>query len=215
MSERVEITTQDNVKIIGDYYPAKSKRGVLLLHMMPADRKSWASFAGKLQPAGFQALAIDLRGHGESEGGPNGYRDFSDTEHQASRFDVEAAADFLKSRGVSDLHLAGASIGANLALQYLAEHPEVKSAVLFSPGLDYRGIVTAPALEKVREEQGVYLVAADDDSYSRDTVNELSRKISLDGRRAQKIFVRGGHGTKLFEVYPEFMDELIEWLRSL
>lgn len=215
MSERVEFATKDGTKIIGDYYSVKSPRGVLLLHMMPADRKSWVEFAGKLQKAGFQALAIDLRGHGESEGGPNGYRNFSDSEHQASRLDVEAGAEFLKARGVSELHLVGASIGANLALQYLAEHPEVRSAILLSPGLNYRGVLTVPALEKVSEVQGAFFVAADDDAYSRDTVLELSQKFPFEGRRLLKIFDAGGHGTKLFEAHPEFMEELIEWLRGL
>lgn len=213
-SERVELNTHDKIAIIGDYYPAKSSQGVLLLHMMPADRKSWAAFAGKLQKAGFTALAIDLRGHGESKGGPDGYRSFSDAEHQASRLDVEAAAEFLKSKGVSELHLAGASIGANLSLQYLSEHPETRSAILLSPGLDYRGVVTTPAMGRLAPERGVYLVAAEDDGYSRDSVRELSKNMREDSRHVLKIFESGGHGTRLFEARPEFMDELVEWLKG-
>lgn len=215
MSERVELKTQDGVQIIGDYYPAESSRGILLLHMMPADRKSWTAFAAKLQAAGFQALAIDLRGHGESEGGPDGYKKFSDAEHQASQLDVEAGAEFLKSKGVTELHLAGASIGANLALKYLSERSEARSAILLSPGLDYRGVLTAPALEKISPTQGIYLAAAEDDGYSRDTVAELSRKIIQDNRHMLKVFKSGGHGTRLFEAHPEFMEELATWLERL
>ena len=227
MNKRVELKTEDGAVIIGDYYRAESDRGVLLLHMMPSDRKSWTVFAGKLQEApvvesaafttgqaGFQVLAIDFRGHGESQGGPEGYKKFSDAEHQASCLDVEAAAEFFKSKGVAELHLVGASIGANLSLQYLAEHQDTRSAILLSPGLDYRGVITAPFMGKIRPEQGVYLAAAEDDGYSRDTVVELAKSMTQDEKRILKVFSSGGHGTRLFEAHPEFTDELVKWLKK-
>ena len=48
MSEVVNLNTKDGFEIIGDYYEADSDKGVLLLHMMPADRKSWIQFAEKV-----------------------------------------------------------------------------------------------------------------------------------------------------------------------
>lgn len=215
MSERVTITTQDNLAIRGDYYTVQGSKGVLLLHMMPADRKSWIPFAEKLQGAGFSVLAIDLRGHGESQGGPEEYKKFSDAQHQASRLDIEAAAGFLKEKGVTELHLAGASIGANLALEYLAAHPEAKSAILLSPGLDYRGIKTEAPLGKIASQQAVYLVASEEDSYSFDSINTLARQFSFDGQHVLKIFQNSGHGTVMLEKNPEFMDELTGWLQKL
>lgn len=223
MNERVEITTKDGVKIAGDYYPPVGEtpvvngasRGVILLHMMPADRKSWAGFAKKLQQAGLPTLAIDLRGHGESQGGPEGFKSFSDAEHQNSKLDVTAAALFLRSKRVDEFHLVGASIGANLALQYASEHPNARSAVLLSPGLDYRGLKIAEFMEKFPPSRGIYLVASEDDSYSRDTVNDLVSRITLDEKHQVKIFESGGHGTTIFENHPEFMDEVIQWLKSI
>lgn len=218
--ETVRIKTQDGVEIVGDYYPPVgdiqimngASRGVILLHMMPADRKSWAVFAKKLSESGLPTLAIDLRGYGESQGGPGGYKSFSDSEHQDSKLDVTAAALFLRSKGVDEFHLVGASIGANLALQYASEHPNARSVILLSPGLDYRGLKTAPLIEKVPPSRGVYLVASEDDSYSRDTVSDLASRITLDEKHQVKIFESGGHGTTIFENHPEFMDELVEWL---
>lgn len=209
----MELTTKDGIRIIGDYYQGESS-GVLLLHMMPRDRKSWMSFAEKLKLAGFSSLAIDLRGHGESAGGPTGYKTFSDAEHQASRFDVEAAAEFLKSMGAQKIYLVGASIGANLSLEYLSLHPEAVSAILLSPGLDYKGLKTEPFMGKLSADQGIFLVAGDDDVYSRDTVQQLAGKISLDERHKLQIFERGGHGTTIFENRPEFMEELVRWLKQ-
>ena len=66
MPQRIELKTKDGVSVIGDYYaPSQaSVKGLLLLHMMPADRTSWNAFAGRMQAAGWHVLAIDLRGHG-------------------------------------------------------------------------------------------------------------------------------------------------------
>ena len=213
MVETVKMNTKDGVEIIGDYYEAQGNKGALLLHMMPADRKSWIKFAEKLQANNFKVLSIDLRGHGESQGGPDGYKKFSDAEHQASIFDVEAGADFLKEKGVSALHLVGASIGANLALKYLAEHPETKSAILLSPGLDYRGVKTSD-LTQLAESQAVYAIASEDDQYSFETVKKLFETASFNDSRMIKIFKDAGHGTTIFEKEPEFINEAVDWLNK-
>ena len=143
-------TTKDGLTIVGDYYPGTGKSGVLLLHMMPADRTSWQQLAGQLQENGFHVLAIDLRGHGQSTGGPNGYQAFSDAQHQQSIFDIESAVEFLRSKGIEKIHMGGASIGANLALQYASQHQEIASAMLLSPGLDYHGIHTDIWIENLK-----------------------------------------------------------------
>jgi len=215
-SELVKLKTKDGVDIVGDYYPAPDFNvGVLMLHMMPADRKSFFAFAEKVQRAGWQGLAIDFRGHGESQGGPSGYQLFKDEEHQKSILDVEAGAEFLKSKGVKEIYLVGASIGANLSLQYLVEHPEAKAAVLLSPGLNYRGIKTDELAKKVYHTKAVYLAAAQDDYYSYETVQGLYDVLPKEVTRELKLFDSGGHGTKLFETHPELMEEIILWLKSL
>ena len=231
MTQRVELKTQDSVAVVGDYYvPAStSVRGLLLLHMMPADRASWRAFAEKMQSAGWHVLAIDLRGHGESQGGPpgaslakggpDGYKRFSDAEHQASRFDIEAGVEFLKealrqSSGESELYLGGASIGANLALQYLAEHADAKAALLLSPGLDYRGVTTESAARSLKPGQSVYYIASRDDQYSADTIQRLYDVTPSGVRKEIKFFETAGHGTTIFEREPAFMDELAGWLAN-
>ncbi|NOY35680.1 MAG: alpha/beta fold hydrolase, partial [bacterium] len=85
MIEQIKLKTDDGVEIAGDYYPASptGAPAVVLTHMMPSTKESWREFAAGLNKAGFQCLAIDLRGHGESEGGPDGFREFSDEQHMA------------------------------------------------------------------------------------------------------------------------------------
>ncbi len=64
----VHLRTTDNVGIVGTYYPVRQTPApaVLLVHSVERDRNVWASFAAVLQKNGLAALAIDLRGYGES-----------------------------------------------------------------------------------------------------------------------------------------------------
>ncbi|MEK7465033.1 MAG: hypothetical protein AAB591_01295, partial [Patescibacteria group bacterium] len=166
----------------------------------------------------------DLRGHGESQGGPpgaslakggpNGYKNFSDAEHQASRLDAEAGVEFLKSKGIESVYQGGASIGANLALQYLAEHADAKAALLLSPGLDYRGVTTESAARSLKPGQSVYYIASRDDQYSADTIQRLYDVTPSGVRKEIKFFETAGHGTTIFEREPAFMDELAGWLAN-
>src|SRR3989344_5867045 len=188
--ERMQLTTKDGVVLYGIFVPALNNPpvggapAIVLLHMMPAVKESWAAFQAVGSQAGFQSLAIDLRGHGESimkEGQKIDYRRFTDEEHQEKIHDTEAAVRFFLGRGVplSSVALAGASIGANLALAYQAEHGEVKASVLLSPGLDYRGIKTEPFVRTLGQEQSVFLAA---------TKGDMSRSASSCGDMAQALF---------------------------
>ena len=217
MPEKVEFKTADGVSIRASHWQGeKGSPAILLLHMMPADRSSWDGFAVKLYDSGFGALAIDLRGHGESEGGPDGFRDFSDEAHQKSIEDVRAAIAFQVAEGHSKFFIAGASIGANLAFEYMAESERISGAVLLSAGLNYRGIETLPLAEKVRPEQGVFIAAAKDDVRSGGAAAEMAESIhrSSAGKKEIRIFEYGGHGTDMFRMHPELMDEIITWLKK-
>lgn len=219
MIERTKLKTKEGDEIIGDFYPAVTgaDTGALMLHMMPSTRKSFASFAVKLQNKDIMGLCIDLRGHGESQFGPTGYQLFSDAEHQKSIFDVEAGVEFLKSKGAKKIYLVGASIGANLALQYLVQNIDsgVKAAVLLSPGITYHGIKIDDLAGKIHRTKAIYMAAANDDTYSFDTVTKLYELVPEGVKRESDLFDTGGHGTKLFDAHPEFMDKLVDWLKGL
>lgn len=238
MREKVTFKTEDGVEIVGDYLSAGAgSPPVLLLHMMPATRASWHPFMDKLREAGFSSLAIDWRGHGESvkkfqispldkAGGRDfrfqntdkyeflDYKKFSDKEQQAKILDIRAAVEWLeKNKGAREdsLLVVGASIGANLALQYLAENPGIKKAVLLSPGLDYRGVKTDVLVKRLNSGQKVLVAASADDEYSLESVRELNR---LNPAQTElREFSGLGHGTTMFLKKAELVDEVIEWLK--
>lgn len=166
--ETVSFETEDGVKIVADYYKtANGKFAGILIHMMPADRKSFTSLAQRLQNAGYSVLAIDLRGHGDSINSTKGllnYKNFSDEEHQASIYDIKAASEFLKKEGFSmeNQFLIGASIGANLALQFLSQNQQIKAVALLSPGLNYRGIKIENFLKKEFGDKLLVVIGKED-----------------------------------------------------
>lgn len=209
------MVTNDGVNIIGAHYKVElTGAGILLLHMMPAAKESWRGFAAKLNEAEIGALAIDLRGHGESDGGPDGYRTFTDAEHQASIEDVRAGVGFQKEEGHSPLFVAGASIGANLSLNILAENPEIEGAILLSAGLDYRGVETLPAAKKIRSDQSVYVAAAKDDGNCGKMAEEIFAALATEKKKLE-VFDVGGHGANIFWKHPDLMDRLVRWLQEL
>ena len=223
--ERIKFLTKDEVEIHGLYAGAESKNApaVLLLHMMPAVKESWKEFQEKLREAGFQSLAIDMRGHGESiwkNGTRIDYKNFTDAEQQEKILDVETAMRFLAGQGAESESVAvtGASIGANLALQYQAEHSEIKAVVLLSSGVDYKGIRTEPLAIRVLPEQAVFLVGAKGDvrSSGASCADMASVLFNILPARNKKLKVFDGpeHGTDLFVTHPELMDEIVNWLRE-
>lgn len=211
--ERISFQTTDGITIFGDWsIPEGAKRCALCLHMMPTTRMSWLPLARALNEAKFATLAIDLRGHGESTAGGLNYQNFSDAQHQASRLDVDAAVNFLKSKGFGEenISFAGASIGANLSLDALYRYKGSTRAVLLSPGLDYRGVKTEPLIKGLNANQKVWIVAAEGDTYSADS----SIKLQQLQKETATVTIFGGsaHGTNLFESEPTLIQDIIKFL---
>lgn len=218
MSEKVNFDTEDGVTIYADHYASGADGpSALLLHMMPATKESWSAFAAALLDAGFShVLAIDLRGHGESvwRGDERiDYKQFEDADHQAKIMDVEAAVRWLEGRGAvkERLALVGASIGANLAIAYGAEHGEIPAVVALSPGLDYRGVTTPDKVAVFGPGQGLFLAASEEDELSFKTDRQLA---AIKSDAVLKEFNGAGHGMAMFEKVPGLMAEVVEWLKG-
>ena len=212
--EEITFITEDGVKISGNYFKPKKEHApvFLLLHMMPSTKESWNEFATHLQEKGFAALAIDLRGHGKStdkNGTRLDYKEFKDSEHRESMKDIAAAKEFLKSLGVdiSGMAIAGASIGANLALWQASIDKDVSLLILLSPGLNYRGIQAAQLAPHYSGP--VYILASEMDTKSAQGSRELYE--IFPGDKELKIIQGNSHGTNMFIQEPDLIDKLLEW----
>jgi pimeloyl-ACP methyl ester carboxylesterase len=210
----VQLTTADGLTIAGTYTPGSLPFGVVLVHMMPADRRSYRELSEALAGAGFHALAIDLRGHGDSSGGD--YRSFKDEQHQKSIFDVLAAVEYLKKQNPEmQVGFVGASIGASLALQYAAANPAA-FLVLLSPGLNYRGIEAGRMAIALPEDLPTCFVSTTDDNRVDGNAAQAETLYNAcsSAKKTIKIFRGDGHGTEILEDHPEFRQDLLVWVKE-
>lgn len=220
MPERVVFQTKDQVAVVGSFQVAPgATAAVLMLHMLPADRHSWEEMQTALSDRGISSLAIDLRGHGEStvkNGGRIDYHDFSLADSRESIEDIRSALQWLASRGIpaSRVAVMGASIGANLALNIVAERPEIPAVVLLSPGEAFSGITTFDAAKTLGASQALWAVASEGDD--QESFNAATQIIQSAASREKmfKSLTASGHGTNVFLQHPELVGEVADWLES-
>ncbi len=220
MPETISYKTLDNVFIKGDWSPSPTTIGVvILLHMMPLDRKSWSAFQQVLLKHRIASLAIDFRGHGEStkteEGVILDYKKFTDEDHHKYMYDVSGALDWLESKKYSkdQIMLVGASFGASIALWMLQEEPGLSGAVLLSPG-NYRGIDAVEKAEYTKHHQAIWASGSDSDDPESYEVAEKIIEASGASRKQFVPYKNAGHGIHLFIADPDLMENLATWIEE-
>ncbi len=207
-TQRVTFRAEDGVALTGTWYEPSARPGpaVILVHMLHRSRRDWDALASRLASEGIGALAIDLRGHGDSQAWvPGDPPDYSSLVQ-----DVRAAYRFLSSRSdvqQNRIGIAGASLGANLAVLAASGDPSVASLALLSPSLDYRGLrIEAAAKKLVRP---VLLVASDDDPYALRSAKELQK--AGGGTRELLVPSHAGHGTTMLARDGDLGRALVDW----
>jgi len=132
--ERLEIRTDDGLRLVADAWGSPSAPPVLLLHGGGQTRHAWGGTARALAEQGLRAVAMDLRGHGESSWCPRG--DY--TLRRYARDVLATVARFEQPPAV-----VGASLGGLSALlaTSLAEAPPYAALVLvdITPRMDLGG----------------------------------------------------------------------------
>ncbi|MCP5042998.1 MAG: alpha/beta hydrolase, partial [bacterium] len=107
----------------------------LLVHGFGNEAHIWDDFAPAIANA-YQTLALDLRGHGDSQWDPEGRYDYENLQA-----DLEAV---VQSLGFERLVLVGHSLGGRVCMRFAAAHPENMAGLVIvdsAPELDPRGIV--------------------------------------------------------------------------
>jgi alpha-beta hydrolase superfamily lysophospholipase len=180
--------------------------------MLHRSRREWEAVAQRLASDGIGALAIDLRGHGESPGALTA-SDGAQADYSSMVLDVKAARRFLAARAEvqqSRVGMAGASIGANLAALEASADPTIASLVLLSPSLDYRGLRIEAAVKKIAARP-VLLVASDDDPYALRSARELQK--AGGGLRELLVLKQAGHGASMLSRDADLVRTLVDWFR--
>jgi dienelactone hydrolase len=226
----VHLHTTDDVSITGTYYPVSQSPApaVLLIHSVARTRATWNDFAKLLQQNGIAALAIDLRGHGDSTrkltaNGPVtlDFHNFTGNDYQDMLLDVEAAIDWLLAQPEIDhqrIALAGESVGANLALRYAAINPDLAGVVVFSPGINYRSVRTDDVMAQIGHMPLRILVSHNDpvafESCKR--MVEIQKEAGLSPPADELTICTGNlHGSDMLVGVRKLPEIVLTWLKQV
>ncbi len=168
---------------------------VVLLHGGGQTRHSWGRTAARLAAAGWTAVALDARGHGDSEWDPD-----EDYSLDAFAADLVAFLETLERPAV----LVGASLGGITALIVAAERPELVAALVM---VDVVVQIEPAGVDRIRE-----FMSANPDGFA--TLEEVAdaiaaynpqrkRPTNLDGLR--KNVRQGADGRWRWHWDPAFM----------
>ena len=177
---------------------------VVLVPMLGKPKDEWQGVAQRLAEANIAALAIDLPGTAVPE---------EPAALMAWQADVRAAIAYLSSRPdvrPASIGLAGASLGANLAAVAAVADPRVRSLVLVSPSLDYRGVRIEAPMRQFGARPAL-LVASLHDPYAARTVRDLSKEAP--GPREVRWSEAPAHGMRLLAAEPDLVRALVEWFQ--
>lgn len=124
--EKVKFANEAGRELVGNYWSAESDAGVVMSHGFTGDKHEWGYFdevAEALNKSGYNVLAFDFSGGGESNKSP--------ITAEKEIEDLDAAIDYIQSRDVERVGLYGHSLGGYISLKNF--RPEVEAMVLTSP----------------------------------------------------------------------------------
>lgn len=131
--QRLSLRGADGIGLVADAYGDPGSPSVLLLHGGGQTRHAWGATASNLAAAGFYAVTLDLRGHGESAWSGDG-------DYQITSFagDIFAVASSLPSPPA----LVGASLGgiSSLVCQHAYSIGTAVVLVDVTPRMDPDGV---------------------------------------------------------------------------
>ncbi|MBE2223827.1 MAG: alpha/beta fold hydrolase [Anaerolineae bacterium] len=210
VSEDIVVEAADGLELAATFYAAdglENAPAILLLHMLGSNRTIWETvgLVDELTAKGYAVLALDMRGHGETGNAQDWVLAEDDIQRVWHYFVDRPEVDAGRTAVI------GASIGSNMALIAAANEPTMRTAILLSPGLVYRGVSTEDRMPDYGERP-LLIVASEDDYYSEDSAHKLAE--TAVGETQVQIYEKAGHGTDMFEPQPDLTPLILDWLAT-
>jgi pimeloyl-ACP methyl ester carboxylesterase len=202
----ISFPTSDGGVVFADLYDS-GERAVVLVHGGQFDKESWAPQAKQLVAAGFEVLAIDLRGYGKSHG--PGDKDPMDA---PLYLDVLASARYLHGHGAKSVSVVGGSMGGSAAGDASIESKpgEIDRVVML-------GAAPSEPAEKLKSAS-LFIVARDDSSGGNERRLPGIRAQYEKAPQPKKLIVLDGseHAQWLFKTDQgeRVMREVVDWLNG-
>ncbi len=211
--ERVTITAEDGLELVGLYSGVEGLEdesglvpALLLMHHGGASKEKWIEFFPAFHDAGYAFLAIDLRGHGETGGrneqAPNGEKHIADT---------KLWVDWLRNQEGIDpnrISIVGASTGADVGLNVMADDDNIVTLVGYSVGLEVLDLTTAPAVAQI--EQPIFLATGFEEAPGLEAVQALI--FATQGEMQIRIYDTSLCCTFLLGFQDGLLESTIHWL---
>jgi len=184
----VSFPTSDGGTIFADLY-GTGTRAVVLVHGGQFNKESWTPQAKQLVAAGYEVLAINLRGYGKSHGPGD-----SDPMDAPLHLDVIAAVHYLKEHGAKSVFVVGGSMGGSAAGDASISSPpgEIDRLVLLG---------AAPNLPADKLKSPIlYVVARDDANDDGPRLPGIRKQYEISPQPKRLIIVEGSaHAQFLFQ----------------
>lgn len=203
----ITLRTSDGRTIGGLMMEASNRPApaVVLVPMLGRTKDDWEAVAERLADASITALAIDLPSTTVAD----------PAELAGWHLVVDAAVAYLAVRpgdvNPAAIGVAGASLGANLAVVAAAANPAIRSLALVSPSLDYRGVRIEPALAKYGARPAL-LIGSLHDPYAARSIRTLAQDTS--GPRQLRWSTIAAHGSVLLSRDSDLVRSMIEWFQQ-
>ena len=196
------VNTADGVSLSMSAW-GEGERGVVLLHGHQRSGQDWSSLGPRLASSGFHVVAVDLRGHGQSQGPSDAY--------SAMTEDVRAAVGWLTQHGATQVQLVGAAFGANLALAAAADDSRVQGVVLLSPQLNAQGYKPSTVIGSYGPRP-LLIVASEEDLLSARAAKYLDAKAQ--GPHTLELLSGAGSGARMLNAAPTLEPSIVAWLQA-
>ncbi len=193
----VSFTTADGLALDATVYPG-GPDWVVLAHMRPDDKTSWAELAILFQAEDYSVLAYNNRGYGASDG---------DREPFDLLIDAAAALEYATAQGARGIVFGGASMNGAAAMTLGAAN-DFDAIFLLSGVPSFPSAPDASDFLADVEEPILFVAAEDDGSAAADARSYADAAPMSD----LIVLAAGGHATRMLTADPNLGARIVNWV---
>lgn len=193
---------------------------VVFLHSIGKDSNEWGNFPASVKDQlNVATLNLNARGHGKSILNKNGrkvyWQNLREKEYKKMPYDVVDVLKYIKEQypeiDSTKVAFVGVSMGANTGLMTGSYGANVKTIIMISPMLSYKGFDLRLPIVKYGNHPLLFMVSKKD-NYPYTSCLELIK--FAQGKKMLKVYPFGGDGVNLIKFQPDAKPYIINWLKE-